>query len=75
MTLVRSTRCTWAQHEGLPELPAGEDIDVPEALLHIALGLPGVIQLPPPVPRTGNGASPDLPETAWERQAVHEPRE
>jgi len=47
MAIVLSTRCTYAPANGLPALPAGQRVTLPDALLAQALALRGVIQLAP----------------------------
>ena len=72
MTLVVSTRCTYASHMGLPELPGGQSAVIPDSLLHIALSLPGVLEVPSSPPEEELVFTTDLlPETSWESDPFH----
>lgn len=67
MADVISTRCTYAAHAGLPELPGGQPVSIPDSLIHVALSLPGVVGIEPTQPVEELVFITDLlPETSWE---------
>lgn len=67
MAVVISTRCTYAAHAGLPELPGGQSVVIPDSLLHIAISLQGVLEIEPTQPTEELVFITDLlPETSWE---------
>lgn len=49
MAFVVSTRCTYASHEGLPELTGGARVEIPDEMLPVALRFLGVVQVDAPV--------------------------
>ena len=70
MAVVISTRCTYAAHAGLPELPGGHPVVLEDDLLPLALTLPGVVDASPSAPVEHNPV-PDLPEESWENDFLH----
>ncbi len=48
MAFVISLRCTYAPHEGLPTLPGGARVEIPDELLPLALRFFGVVQVDAP---------------------------